>query len=149
MGSQFNSTIESLLQGPYCVIDFLPERVEADSDGQFFAVEEFYRRPEQLRDLRKRFANVLLKLNCYEDLQVCFCDGEGWEKNPEPERLMERVLQLPQNGFMRVIIKERETMIDMEGCDTYMTLYGTSETVLRRVELLAQAEGLFLRKGEQ
>ena len=45
----------------------------------------------------------------------------------------------------RVMIEGEEAMIDIDGCDTYMTIYGADGELLERVEALAKAEGLFVR----
>lgn len=142
-----NSMLQTLLTKPYHIIDILPDQVPKDSDGQFFAVEKYYRMPKQFQVLRRRFAAILLKLNCYYDLQVCFIPGEEWETNPQPLQLADRLVEMPENGFMRILLESEEAMIDIDGCDTYMTIYGAGETLLLRVKKLAEAEGLFVRQG--
>ena len=145
--NNYNTLTQTLLTKPYHIIDILPDQVPKDSDGQFFAVEKYYRMPEQLQVLRRKFAEILLKLNCYYDLQVCFMPGEDWETNPQPLQLVDRLVEMPENGFMRILLESEEAMIDIDGCDTYMTIYGAGETLLLRVKKLAEAEGLFVRQG--
>ncbi len=148
MNGQFEERIERLLTGEYCVIDILPERVPEDSAGQFFAIEEYFRTSGRLRELRGKFADILLKLNCYDDIQVCFYLEEIWEKNPEPGRLAERICGMQENNFVRVLLESEEAMIDLDGCDIYMTVYGANDALMRRLEALATAEGLFVRTGK-
>ena len=73
-----------LLEKPYWVVDILPKQVPKDSAGQYFKVEQYFlqRRPE----LCEKFVRVLLKLNCYLDMEVSE-DGESWMLNPAPEAL--------------------------------------------------------------
>ena len=77
---------EVLLNKPYWVIDFLPEQVPEGSSGQYFAVEEYFLRPERIAAIHARFAEILLKLNCYYDLRVCEAGTEAFETNPAPKR---------------------------------------------------------------
>ena len=64
-----------LLEKPYWVVDILPKQVPKDSAGQYFKVEQYFlkRRPA----LCEKFVSVLLKLNCYLDMEVSE-DGESW-----------------------------------------------------------------------
>ncbi len=148
MNGQFEERIERLLTGEYCVIDILPEQVPEDSPGQFFSVEEYFRTSGRLQELRGKFADILLKLNCYDDIQVCFYPEEIWEKNPDPGRLAERICGMPENNFVRVLLESEEAMIDLDGCDIYMTVYGANNALMKRLEALAMAEGLFVRIGK-
>ena len=62
--------IEEYLEKPYWVIDILPKQVPADSRGQYFEIEEYYLEHPQIDIIYKKFTNILLKLNCYEDFVV-------------------------------------------------------------------------------
>lgn len=161
---RFDESIDQLLEQPYHVIDILPDQVK-DCRGQFFAAEDYFRTPERLRPIRSKFANVILKLNCYYDLEVCFYSGagedpeDGCEKNPDPSKLADSIISMPDNCMARVLIESGsdadvdegattgcvQAMIDVDGCDIYMTLYGGDDELLGRVEALAKAEGLFVR----
>ena len=88
---------EALLNKPYWVIDFLPEQVPEGSSGQYFAVEEYFLRPERIAAIHARFADILLKLNCYYDLQVCEAGTEAFETNPTPEALSVRVCEMKED----------------------------------------------------
>ncbi len=65
-------TIDELLQTPYWIVDILPEQVPENADGQYFSVERYFLRPARRRALRRRYAELLLRLNCYEDMAVSF-----------------------------------------------------------------------------
>lgn len=134
--------IETLLNKPYWVIDFLPEQVPDGSAGQFFAVEEYYLRKPALSTLRRRFTDILLKLNCYYDFQVCAADSEEFVRNPAPDILASRVLDTQEN--LCILLPREDALITLDRDDTCMTVYNPSETLLNRLRLLATAEGLFL-----
>ena len=126
--------ISPLLERPYWVIDFLPEQVKPQSRGQFFTVEQYYLRDEGLRG---KFTNILLKLNCYEDLNVCVNDE--WTVNPDPAKLAECVRECGH-----VDILAGEALITVNNDDTYITIYNPDDEMLELMRRLAGAEGLFL-----
>ena len=139
--------IETLLTKPYWVIDFLPEQVPDGSPGQFFAVERFYLSEPQQTDLRRRFADILLKLNCYYDLEICAADSNQPERNPAPERLFAWVTRNQED--LCVLLRDEKTLITLNRDDTGMTVYNPPEKLLRRLEKLAAAEGLFIWQPPQ
>lgn len=141
----FGLLTERLAEGPFRILDILPEQVPAVGGGQYFAVEKYFRGPGRLQALYRRFAEILLRLNCYDDMTVSFDGCEHWERNPDPEAFADRLAALPQNGFFRAVFENRETMIDLDAGDTYMTVYNAREAFAERLRKLAEAEGLFLR----
>ena len=137
-----NHDIEEYLEKPYWVIDILPHRVPANGRGQYFEVEKFYLRQPQMEQLCQKFANILLKLYCYDDIAVCGYDG-AWTDNPTPETLAKWVIDRKP---LHVLLKTADAMIVARGDDLYMTLYGANEETLQLVSTLAAAEGLFVWK---
>lgn len=135
--------MEELLKKPYWVVDFLPRQVPAKSGGQFFAVEEYYLRSP----LRRRFAEVLLKLNCYYDFQVCEPETEKWQMNPPPERLFAWIAENEKD--LCVLLPSEDTLITVNRDDLYMTVYGPSRDVLELLRPLSAAAGLFLWQPPQ
>ena len=133
-----------LLEGPYWIADILPEQVPETAGGQYFAVERFFLQPERLAPLRRRFASILLRLNCYFDMAVSFDSCVSWEANPDPERFGARLTALSGNDFLRAVFAEQNAMIDIEHDDTYMTVYDPDDRLLDKLRKLAAAEGLFL-----
>ena len=103
-----------LLEKPYWVVDILPKQVPKDSAGQYFKVEQYFlkRRPA----LCEKFVRVLLKLNCYLDVEVS------------------------------VLLQSEMTLIVIDWDSTNMTLYNPSETLLDLVRQLVMPEGLYLWK---
>ena len=76
-GTEF---IESLLEKPYWLIDVLPKQVPAGSAGQYFKAERYLL--SWLDEISWKFARILIRLNCYYDLQVS-TDGETWILNAD------------------------------------------------------------------
>lgn len=138
--------IDRCLEKTRWVVDLLPRQVEKDSPVQYFAVEDWWRRPEQLTELYRRFAELLLKLNCYYDFQVSF--HEGWVKNPPPETLTAWVEECAEGekDYMNILLEQGEAMVIVNGDDLYLSLYGPSLELLALMEQLAGTEGLFLWK---
>ena len=141
---QFDNLIGDLLDGSYWIVDVLPEQVPADADGQYFSVEQYYLQPKRIHILRRRFAEILLRLNCYDDMAVSFDSCESWEKNPDPETFADRLVCLSGNDFLRAVFEAQKTMVDIEHDDTYMTVYNPPPEFLNRLRMLASAEGLFV-----
>ena len=126
--------IEELLQTPYWIIDILPERVPADAMGQYFAVEHYYLQEPQLRAIKQKHINVVLKLNCYYDISL----DEDAATNPLPEWIAQAMTERYVN------IRVADSLIVSEHDDTHMTLFNPSEQLLSLVKTLAAAEGLFV-----
>ena len=135
-----------LLEGPYDLADILPRRVPADSKGQYFAVERYFRLGEPYVSIRKRFAEILLLLNCYYDVEVSFDDCETWERDPDPEMLVRKIEET--KAFIRFLFIAEESMIDFDNGDTYMTVYTKNAEFRKTVKALTEARGLFFRAGD-
>lgn len=141
MNPDNNELLEQLLEKPYRVIDILPVQVEKDQAGQYFRIDDYYRQSEQYVKIRTAFLNVLLKLNCYYDLDYQSLSKESWIRNPEPKDLFRSYLK----GDFNILIDKEETLITMYDDDTYMTVYNSSDTLNRLLKQLCESEGLFLR----
>ena len=141
---RYDGLIGDLLERPCVIVDILPEQVPADSAGQYFAVDRYFRGPERLSALYRRFASVLLRLNCYDDMAVTFDGCEHWEINPDPESFTDRLAALPKTAFFRAVFEERKTMIDLDAGDTFMAAFDPDEAFLDRLTKLAASEGLFV-----
>ena len=141
---RFDEMMGDLLEGPYWIVDILPEQVSADAGGQYFAVERYYLKPERIRALRRRYAEILLRLNCYYDMAVSFDSCATWENNPDPEAFAERVAGLSGNDFLRAVFAEQNAMIDCEPEETWLTVYDPDEVLLPKLTALAAAEGFFV-----
>ena len=145
----FDEMMGELLEGPYWIVDILPEQVSANAGGQYFAVERYYLQPERIRALRRRYAEILLRLNCYYDMAVSFDSCMSWETNPDPETFAERVVGLTGNDFLRAVFAEQNAMIDCEPEETWLTVYDPDAALQPLLTALAAAEGFFVWKPPQ
>lgn len=128
--------MEEYLQRPYWVIDILPKQVPKDSPGQYFAVENYFRKEERFAAIKQKLINVILKLNCYRQISI---DGES-AVNPPPEHIAEEL----RNRDLYLLVDD--SVILSERDDTYMTVFNPDEKLLRLIRTLATAEGLFVWK---
>ena len=134
--------IESLLEKPYWLIDVLPKQVPAGSAGQYFNVEWYFL--SRLDEISRKFARVLIRLNCYYDLTVS-PDGETWILNESPEDLARRLEEsAASHSPLSVHIGSGDALVTFSGDDHYMTLYNPDEELLELALQCAQAEGLFV-----
>jgi len=137
-------TIEERLEKQYWVIDILPKQVPVGAKGQYFKVEEYYLQHPQMDVLCRKFVNILLKLNCYEEMNFS-SDGETWATNPAPQDIEAMVMKcLASKEMLFVILKSSDAMITIGADDTYMTVYGPTNDVLKLLGSLATSEGLFV-----
>ena len=144
---RFDDMMGALLEGPYWIVDILPEQVSAEAAGQYFAVERYFLRPERIVPLRRKYAEILLRLNCYCDMAVSFDACASWETNPDPETFAARVTALSENEFLRAVFAEQNAMIDYDHNDSYLTVYDPDRELLDKIRALAAAEGLFVWKA--
>ena len=137
-----NIIIDDYLEKPYWVIDILPKQVPADSRGQFFAIEQYFLCDEQTERRCRQFCNILMKLNCYEDIAVCGL-SEEWTINPHPADLEQWLLERKP---LLVFIEASDALLTINGDDIYMTVYNPDEALLQLLRPLAASEGLVLWK---
>ena len=139
-------TIEEYLDKPYWVIDILPKQVPADGKGQYFRIEKFFLEHPQIDNIYRKFTNILLKMNCYEDIGVSH-DGEEWITNPAPHELEAALLKyMADKQMLYIVLKSADVLITVSGDDTYMTVYNPTEEVLELLGSLAGSGGLFMWK---
>ena len=138
--------IEEYLEKPYWVIDILPKQVPADSNGQYFEIEKYFREHSLIDSIYRKFINILLKLNCYEDIDVSH-DGDEWITNPAPHELEAALLKsLADKQLFYIILKSADVLITVSGDDIYMTVYNPTEESRELINSLAVSEGLFMWK---
>ena len=135
--------IEHLLTKPYWIIDILPKQVPANSGGQYFTIEKYFLSPPHVDAIYNKFANVLLKLNCYVDIMVFKVNDETWVENPAPDDLEQMVLERKP---LFVVLKQSQAMISVTGEDHNMTVYGADEGTLQFLSTITASEGLYVWK---
>lgn len=131
--------IEDLLSKPYWIVDILPKQVPADAGGQYFTIEKHFLLSPHVEAIYHKFANMLLKLNCYSNILVFLVDGESWVENPAPSDLERMVLERKP---LFVVLKQSQAMISITGDDHNMTVYNADEEILQFINIIASAEGL-------
>ena len=102
--------------------------------------------------LCEKFVRVLLKLNCYLDMEMSE-DGEIWTLNPAPEALEQKIGTCmndgPAKAMLYVFLKSEMTLMVIDRDSTYMTLYNPSETLLELVSQFVVPEGLYVWKPQE
>ena len=137
-----SKNVEELLEKPYQVIDILPEQVPEEASGRYFAVERYYLEPARFTDIRKRFADIVIKLYCYYDLIVLLGDADEPSVDPGPEQLENWIESAKQH---MCILIGNDSLLMISTDDLYMTVFNADESLTARIELLAKAKGLFVR----
>ena len=135
-----NLTIENLLRKPCHVIDFLPMQVPKGSEWQFFDIEKYYLK--NVKEIHKKFTDIVLKLNCYYDLEFIIDDKS--QINPKPS-IIEKIIKSKKY----VLIRFDKALITIDKGDLYMTIYNPNNKNLRILKDLATSNGLFLWKPKQ
>ena len=143
--------LEGFFDMPYWVVDPLPHQVPFDAAGQFFEIERQLLSSPNAEALALRHANLVIALNCYHELLVSD-DAGSWARNPEPSRLAD-LIQACRTGkeqsppFLYIIVRgggSPDALLVADRDSINLTLYGPSEGLLRLVNALAQAQGLFV-----
>ena len=130
--------IENLLSKPYWLIDVLPKQVPAGSAGQYFKAERDFL--SWLDEISWKFARILIRLNCYYDLQMS-TDGESGSPGDLARRFEESAAS---HTPLSILIGSDEALVTFSGDDHYMTIYNPDEDLLELVRQCAGAEGLFV-----
>ena len=139
--------IDHFFDKDYWVVDFLPKQVPENAGGRFFSVEQYYLEPTRYAILREQFAEILLKLYCYYDLQLFMDDATEGVANPEPELLAKHIKD--NQGNLCILIGASEALITLSRDDTHLTVYAPSEDLLELIRTLTGAVGLFVWKPKQ
>ena len=138
-------SLEEILEQSYYVMDILPMQVPADDGGQYFKVEKYYLK--NVERLSHKYADVLLKLNCYYDLMFSH-DAEHWQLNPEPEKIVQMVnaclSEEPTEMCLYVMLAKDSMLLTLQRDTTHMTLYNPADELLQLLCQLASVVGLFV-----
>lgn len=139
---------EALLREQYSIIDILPARTPERFAAAYSALETHCFRDPEADMPYTRFLNLIVKLGCYCDIAVCRPDEEEWAFLPEPKYLSDalRELAVTRRGGLHFIIDGGKLLVTLDAGDLYMTVYGRSPRIMRRIKQLARSEGLFVWK---
>ena len=137
---------ESLLREQYSIIDILPARTPERFAAAYSALEAHCFRDPEADMPYARFLNLIVKLGCYCDIAVCRADEEKWVLSPGPEYFSDalRELAVTRRGGLHFIIDGGKLLVTLDAGDLYMTVYGRSPLIMRRIKQLARSEGLFV-----
>ncbi len=146
--ARYDYLLDYLLNDVPCwIADILPRQVPRNADGQYFAVDRYFRQPDRHAQLHRKMAQIILKLNCYYDVEYSFDTGDSWSMNPDPESVAARLESLPGNITFRALLPAQQAMLELDPTDTYMTVCTENSEVLELIRALAAAEGLFFRRA--
>ena len=138
--------VDTLMEKPYVLIDVLPKQVPAESPGRYFTVEKYFL--TKIDTLCRKFAEVLIRLNCYRDLLVS-TDGEAWNEDFSPEDLIRSFEDAASaHSPLFILIRPADALIGFSGDDHYITLYNPDAELVDLTRSLASAEGLFVWNHE-
>lgn len=133
---------ETIFDKPYWLIDILPEQVPEERAAAYFAAERYWLRPENLEGIRRRFADLLLKLNCYHSLEAAAGEDASAPAGA-PEQLAARVTEARED--LVFYLPGSDAAVTLNRDDLYMTVYNPPKPLLELLDRLAPACGLFLR----
>ena len=131
------AAVERLLDAPYWVIDVLPSQVPANAGGRFFKAEGLL-----LKGSRRKFAKVLIKLNCYHEFVVVRGEGQKIACDPKPKKLKKWVER--DSEGLSLLLPSEDALIVVPTDSTCMALYDPSLQLLEQVQTISASEGLFV-----
>jgi len=135
--------IDEFLEKPCYVIDFLPQRVPKDANGDYFDVEYFILNSDKHYGLKDKFVNVILKLMCFYHVSVFW---NGWVDHPKPEVIDNAVNEIMENhsGTLDVLFPDENVLMVFEWDCMNLSVYNLPEGMTGIMEKIALSEGLFL-----
>lgn len=138
--------IDTLLEKPCYIMDFLPEQVKPDNGGQFFDVEYYMLNSDKYIGLKDRFVAVILKLMCYYHVAILW---SGWVDRPSPKMIEEAVCEIMENhsGTLNVLLVEEDALLVFDWDCLNLSVYNPPKEVQLIMEKIAFSEGLFWRKA--
>ena len=147
--------IERLQTQKCYVLDIFPQQVPKDS-ANFLAVEKFLLKGKTLQRYAERVGIIVFKLLCYEEADILLVDADDddWFEPYSQVNLadipLERLATLIKavitrdSGAIEVLFRPSGTLMSIEGA-FQTNVYNADQATLRRLALLCQAEGIFLR----
>ena len=135
--------IDRLLEKKCYIMDFLPERVLEDSDGQYFDVENYLLNSDKYLQIRDKFENVILSLMCYFHVRIFWNDS--WIDKPDP-KMIDAIINDHSSSLNCLFPNEDMLLVYDKGC-LYLAIYNPSKDKYRLFEQIAFSQGLFWRKA--
>lgn len=142
--NNITDNIDQLLEKTCYVIDFLPERVPEDSDGQYFDVDYYLLNSSRYVILKDRSVNVILKLMCYYHTRILW---DEWIDKPDPELVENIVSEIMDNhsGTLDCLFPEENMLLVFDWDSLYLAVYNPPQRAHELMKQIAASEGLFWR----
>lgn len=139
--------VDQLLEKPCYIIDFLPQKVKENCNGQFFEVENYLLNHYDRFGIRDRIICTLLKMMCYYPVSVLW--GE-WIENPKPEQVVYIIdtIMKKQSGELNVIFTNKDALLQFDWDCLNISIYNPDAEMKILFEKIASSEGMFWRKAE-
>lgn len=143
----YTQLVDELLEKECYIIDYLPETVPSDAEGQFWEVEHYLLNRKQYIWFRERFVAVILKIMCYCHIVILW---NGWIDRPKPEQINQAVSQIMGNrsGTLNCVFPTERSLLTVDGDCLNLTVYHPSGKMCRLLKRIAESEGLFWRLSE-
>ena len=136
--------IDELLEKPYYVIDFLPQRVPKNNNGHFFDVEYYLLNNEKRHEMKNKYVNIILKLMCYYPVSVFEYDAGRLIESPSPRVVVDLVRN---NESSLGILLGRDTLFMLEKRCLNVAVYNPDYDMREIISRIVGAEGLFWRES--
>lgn len=144
---EMENRLLGLLEKDCYVIDFLPERVPKNNDGQFFDVEYYLLNGSRYGLIKDRFVNVILKLMCYYHITI---QWNGWIDKPNPKIIENAVFEIMENhsGTLNCLFPNEDMLLVFDWDCLNLSVYNPPEKTHDLFKQIAFSEGLFWRLSE-
>ena len=139
--------IDRLLEKDCYIVDFLPETVSKDSNGEFFEVEYYLLNSKKYCIIKDKFVSVILKLMCYYHIMILW---NGWIDKPKPELIENAITEIMVNhsGTLNCLFPDENMLLVFDWDCLNLSVYNIPEEVQQLFKKIAFSEGLFWRKAE-
>lgn len=143
----FTEMLDELLAKECYIIDFLPERVSEDRDGQFFDVEDYLLNSPKHTLIKDRFVSVILKLMCYYHIVVLWNE---WVDKPNPKMIEKAIAEMVdcQAGTLNCLFPNEAMLLVFDGGCLNLSVYNPPQKTHELFRQIASSEGLFWRASE-
>ena len=143
----FTEMLDELLAKECYIIDFLPERVSEDRDGQFFDVEDYLLNSPKHMLIKDRFISVILKLMCYYHIAVLWNE---WVDKPNPKMIEKATSEMMdrQAGTLNCLFPNEAMLLVFDWDCLNLSVYNPPKKTHELFRQIASSEGLFWRASE-
>lgn len=138
--------IEKIIEFQYWIIDILPKRIPDHRSVSYSKVEQYYLSEPRITELRRKQAEIIIKLSSYYDIQLSTDNGESFSEMIVPNDIEKLFIACVGARSLYIAIQSPECLITLDGCDTYMTVYTSEGEEPELIKQLADSVGLFLWK---